>query len=295
MNWDDLRLLLQVSRNPRLEDAAARLGHDATTISRRLRRLEKNLGVTLFERTRRGHLLTSEGQEIALRAEKIEQSALEIAAFADAGDQLAAGRVRLGLTEGLSNALIAPQIGRFSQMHPLIDLDLIAMSGFVSVPKREADMSVMLTRPQTGRLKVRKLTDYVLNLYASPSYLASHPPIEHADALKEHRLIGYVDDLIYSPQLRYYDEVLPGLALGLCSPSIVCQYQMTRAGAGIAILPRFMAHEDPGLVPLLPETVRVERSFWLVIHEDVHPLARIRAMTDFLVALMAEKQSILMG
>ncbi len=286
MDWDDLKLLLQVSRNPKLADVSSRVGQDATTISRRLRKLEHDLGLVLFERTRRGHILTPDGLEIARRAEQIEQSALDIASFAEAGESQGAGRVRLGVTEGLGTALIAPAIDDFAARHPRIDLDLIALSGFVSVSKREADMSILLTRPQTGRLKVRKLTDYALRLYATEKYLRAAGQVHGVEGLRDRTLIGYVDDMIFSPQLRYYDEVLPGLAPRLCSTSIAAQVKMTASGAGVAVLPSFLARNELGLVPVLHDQVRIERSFWLVIHEDVAALARIQAVTDFLVDLM---------
>ena len=92
MNWDDLRLLLDVSRHPRLADVAARTGLDATTISRRLRRLESDLGLELFERTPKGHLLTPAGQAVADKAEGLEHSASEIAGLSESEGPLAAGR-----------------------------------------------------------------------------------------------------------------------------------------------------------------------------------------------------------
>ena len=106
MNWDDLRLLLDVSRHPRLADVAARTGLDATTISRRLRRLESDLGLELFERTPKGHLLTPAGQAVADKAEGLEHSASEIAGLSESEGPLAAGRVRLGVTEGLGSLLL---------------------------------------------------------------------------------------------------------------------------------------------------------------------------------------------
>ena len=282
MNWDDLKLLLEISRHAKLSDAAARTGLDATTVGRRLRRLEADLGLSLFERTRRGHILTSAGEEIVARAEAIEQSALEIYAQADTGGMEASGRVRLGVTEGLANSLIAPALAGFRDRYPAIALDLIAMSGFASVPKREADMAIMLARPTSGRLKVRKLSDYALHLFASPAYLARKGVPGAPHELAAHTLIGYVDDLIYSPQLRYHAEIAPGLSLQYCSPSIIAQLQMARAGLGIAVLPNFMAARDETLRPLLKDKVRVERSFWLSTHEDLAPLARIRALSEFL-------------
>lgn len=295
MNWDDLRLLLDVSRHPRLADVATRTGLDATTISRRLRRLETDLGLELFERTPKGHILTPAGQAVADRAEQLEHTASEIATLSESEGPLAAGRVRLGVPEGLGSLLIAPAMGRFAVRYPHLGLDLIALSGFVSVPKREADMSIMLTRPKAGRLKVRKLSDYALHLYAHPDYLARTGPIHTVAGLAEHSLIGYVDDLIYSTQLRYHEEIAPGLTPRFCSPSIVAQWQMARTGAGIAVLPHFIAGEDTALVPVLPQEVSLRRTFWLAVHEDVHTTSRVRAAGEFLDDLFSEAAGKLLG
>ena len=70
---------------------------------------------------------------------------------------------------------------------------------------------------------------------------------------------------------------------------------MTRAGAGIAVLPHFLAANDPQLVQILPDIVRLERAFWLTIHEDVHVLARIRAVSQFLADLFASSEARLIG
>lgn len=286
MNWDDLKIFLDVTRQQKLEGAASHLQIDATTISRRIKRLENDLGMTLFERTRRGHVLTPAGERLASQVETMESVSLDIRAET-ASEQSAAGRIRLGVTEGLGSAVIAPALKQFRKNHPKIDVDLIALSGFVSVPKRQADMSILLARPSAGRLKVRKLTDYSLRLYGARTYLENSASIASLADLQNHTLIGYVDDLIYSSQLRYFDELLPGLTPQLCSPSIVAQVEMVAAGAGLGILPTFMADRFSGLVNLLPDDICVTRTFWLAIHEDVAGLTRNRAMSDFLVETLA--------
>lgn len=290
MHWDDLRLFLAVSRQPRLELAAASLQQDATTLSRRIRRLETDLGQTLFERTRRGHILTKQGEDLARQAEEMEALTFSIRNSSEI-EQSVSGKIRLGVPEGLGSAFIAPALATFSETWPGIELDLIALSGFVSVSRREADMSVLLTRPKAGRLKVRKLTDYTLRLYASAQYLKQRGPVLTVDDLSSHRLIGYVEDLIYAPQLRYFDDVLPGLHPTLCSPSILAQAEMTRAGAGLCILPAFIARRRPELVAVLPNDISVERSFWLSVHEDVAPFARIGILSEFLSDLVRQNSA----
>lgn len=281
MNWDDLKVFLEVARQSRLERAAGQLQVDATTISRRIKRLENGLGLTLFERTRRGHALTPAGERLAERVEAMESVSLDILSES-ASQHLAAGRIRLGAPEGLGAAVIAPSLADFRQSHPGIAIDLIALSGFVSVPKRQADMSILLARPTAGRLKVRRLSDYTLRLYGADSYLASSPPVRSRADLPNHTLIGYVDDLIYSAQLRYFDELLPGLRPHLCSPSILAQAEMVAAGAGIGILPTFLTERMTGLKALLDEEIRVTRTFWLVVHQDVAGLTRNRILADYI-------------
>lgn len=290
MHWDDLRLFLAVSRQPRLQLAAATLNQDATTLSRRIRRLETQLGQTLFERTRRGHSLTKQGEALARHAEAMEALTFSIRNDGDI-EQSVSGKIRLGVPEGLGSAYIAPALADFAETWPGIELDLIALSGFVSVARREADMSILLTRPKAGRLKVRKLTDYTLRLYGSAPYLERSGPALTVNDLSSHRLIGYVDDLIYAPQLRYFDEVLPGLHPSLCSPSIIAQAEMTRAGAGLCILPSFIARRFPELRAVLPETISVQRSFWLSVHEDVAPFARIGILSAFLSDLIRQNNA----
>ena len=281
MHWDDLRVFLDVVRQPRLEQTAAKLNVDATTISRKLKRLESDLGVTLFERTRRGHVLTPSGEKLAKKVENIESLAFDIEAR-NADDRTASGRIRLGVPEGVGTKIIAPALSEFKRLHPQINVDLIALSGFVSVPKREADMSLLLTRPTAGRLKIRRLSNYSLGLFGSEQYLASARPISAAQDLNDHILIGYVDDLIYSSQLRYFSDLLPDRTPDLCSTSINAQLEMVKSGAGLGILPRFMALQDPSLVELLPDSFRLGRTFWLAVHEDVASLKRNRLISDFL-------------
>lgn len=282
IHWDDIRFLLHVSRFSKLAKAAQHMAQDTSTVSRRLKRLESELGMLLFERTRQGHVLTRDGQKVVERAEIIEQNIQDIVALSERADNRVSGRVRIGVTEGLGAAVLAPAIADFSREYPAVELDLIAMSGFANVSRREADLAILLARPTAGRLRVRKLSDYTLKLYASADYLATaNTPTTEAD-LKDHPLIGYVDELIYSPQLRYYSEVSADLKPTLCSPSIVAQLEMVRSGAGIAILPCFMAEQHDDLVCVLPDSVSVTRSFWLVTHEDVASLARVKAASEFI-------------
>jgi DNA-binding transcriptional LysR family regulator len=289
-NWDDLRIFLVVARYTSLDKAATVLQQNPTTLGRRIRRLEASIDATLFERTRKGHILTASGESMLTEVEKMEHLVAEIDGSIRGEVNRIVGTVRLSVTEGFGNIVIAPALIELIDSYPELKIELVATSGLLSVSKREADMAVLLSRPTRGRLKTVKLTDYHLKLYATPGYLNSRAEIASPDQLREHRLIGYVDDLIYSPDLRYYDEVSSGLKPELTSSSLLAQKQFVSSNCGIAMLPTFIGEQDPTLQQVLGDTVTVTRSFWLAVHEDLFSHARIQAVVHFLQKLVKEKQ-----
>lgn len=290
LNWDDLRIFLAVARRNNLDGAAAYLHLDPTTLGRRIRRLESAINATLFERSRKGHVLTTNGEWLLNRVEEIEHVVSQVGEAISGEVQRITGTVRLSVTEAFGNVVIAPALVNLLKEFPALKVELVATSGFLSVNKRETDIAVMLSRPTTGRLKVSKLTDYSLKLYATKEYLQNHTAVKDIADLRQQTLIGYVDDLIYSPKLRYYDEVDAGLVPGLTSSSLLAQKQMACTGCGIAMLPCFVAEQDPKLQLVLANEVTVTRSFWLAVHEDIADHARVRAVINFLTELVATQQ-----
>ena len=280
-DWSDYQAFLAIARTGQLARAAQVMGMDATTMGRRLRRLEARLGATLFEQTREGQVLTEAGEALLARVETMAQAASGIGEGAGAGGGLS-GTLRISVSEGFGTWFLPPLLPDFASAHPALTLDLVASSGFLSPSKREADIAVTLSRPKAGPVIARKLSDYALRLYASPDYLAAAGmPARAADLAQGHRLVGYIPDLLYAPELRYLDELHPGLTATLRSSSINAQHRLVAAGAGMGVLPCFIGDADPALVPVLPDR-RILRSFWIVTHKDTHNLARVRAGKDWL-------------
>jgi DNA-binding transcriptional LysR family regulator len=285
-NWNDLKSFLAVARTGKLTTAARSLGADHATVSRRLVSLEEAMRVRLFERHPTGYTLTAQGERLLPLAENMESVAL--AAYSElANSNLSvSGAVRIGSPDGFGSYFLAPRIGDLCRQHPALEVQLIAMPRIFSLSKREADIAIGLARPQEGRLSARKLTDYHLRLYASRSYLEEapeiRPEIRSVDDLARHKFVGYIDDLLYAPELDYISAV-GAIDPQIKSTNLIAQLKATVAGAGLCILPCFIARAEPELVPVLPDEVSLTRSFWLIIHEDLRRLARISATADFIV------------
>ena len=200
-DWNDLRVLLAVGRTGKLSAAAIKLRADHATVSRRISALEDALQVKLLERRSTGVTLTEQGQKLMQAAEAMESLALTGVAEVRESELKISGAVRVGAPEGFGSYFLAPRLGALCDRHPELEIELVAMGAVFSLSKREADIAVGLTRPEQGRLYSRKLTDYRLGLYAAKNYFDSRPEVARIADLKNHRIIGYIEDLIFSSEL----------------------------------------------------------------------------------------------
>ncbi|GGI90602.1 LysR family transcriptional regulator [Halopseudomonas pertucinogena] len=294
MDWDNLRFFLELSRAGRLTTAARRLGVDHTTVSRRVQALEKNLGVALFLRDTSGYTLTEAGRSLLPQVELMEGASVRIEqALPNPGDSLS-GQVRIGATEGYGT-MVAAQLGELSQRHPHLNLDLLALPRAVRLSRHEADIVITLERPERGPFIITKLSDYVLRLYAGRDYLEQHGPINSRADLEKHRFVSYVDDLVFSKDLLFLDEIAGSGAVGVRSTSVLAQQEAIAAGAGLGILPAFTADQDPRLQLIMPAQIRFIRTFWMLMPIELKDIARMRVTWDFLREQAERERGRLMG
>jgi len=281
-DWNDVRAFLAVARSGRLTAAAARLGVDHSTLSRRIAALEHSLKAKLFDRSPSGYTLTDAGRRLSPLAEEMERLALGAAERVGGSAAIVEGVVRIGSPEGFGSYFLAPRIQKLKARHPRLVVQLVAGSAVFSLAKREADVAVSVSRPPAGRLLVSKLIDYDLGLYAAPAYLDDAAAIASCDDLKGHRFVSYIGDLLHFPELDFLQNVVPGGTTSMESSNLVAQTRATLAGAGLCVLPAFLAREEPGLVRVLPGEVSLTRSLWLTVHQDLAELARVRAAVRFI-------------
>lgn len=287
-DWDDLRVFISAARAESATGAAQQLGMDASTVGRRIAALEASLKATLFVRSAKGLRLTATGARL-LDAGLTAESAMNLAA--EVGEQdLIGGAIRISASEGFGGRILAPALPQLRIRHPGLSVELAANPGFMSPLRREVDMTVTLSEPTSRRLLIEPLTNYQLGLYAAPAYLTAHGTPEVAQDLIGQSLVGYIDDQIYAPELRYLDEVHPGLTPSLASSSINAQREMIAAGGGIGVLPCFLGE---GLVRVLPDRVRLTRKFWIATLSEVAATARVRAIRAWMKGLVEEKRTLL--
>lgn len=286
-DWNDLRYFLAVARTGRLTAAARTMGTDHATVSRRVTSLEQLLKAKLFERSPRGYALSDIGEKLLRHAERMEMEAARI--HDDIGGELytLSGSVRIGTPDGFGSYFLMPRLTELARSNPELHIQLVATPRLFSLSKREADIAIVLSRPEKGRLFSRKLTDYTLHLYGTAEYLDNAPPITCKEDLASHLLVSYIPDLIYTPELDYLSSIAGDLTPRLSSTNLFAQFRAADTGKGLAILPDFLARHVPRLIPVRPALFNIRRTLWLVAHQDLRDSVRVRTVMTFIADQVA--------
>lgn len=285
--WSDISYFLQVARQRNLVRAAQKLKVDHTTVSRRIRELERSLNATLFKRSKSGFSLTEMGLRLLQYAEGMESNANSIVNEIGIGDTDAGGAVRIASMDGIGSMYLTRCIGDFNKLYPSIHVELITDTRLLDMSRREADIFVSFFKPQGKRLWIRKLGEFRISLYAAPSYLERHAQPLRREDLDEHDFIDFIDDHVYIKENRWMSDILRPVHTVFRSTSLMAQYIAVSEGRGIAMLPSFVAAHNRELRPVLPDLFTM-RDIWISVHEDLLHIGRTKAIVAFLEKRLKE-------
>lgn len=295
MDWDNLRVFLAVARCGSMLEASRLLKLSQSTVSRRIQRLERDIGRKLFERAVDGLALTTNGQKLLAKSSEMEGLLNAVDITRPSASPQLSGEIRLGTTEAFGSYYLAPHLGHFCAANPAVTIDLLPMPRFLNLSKREADTAIAIERPLAEGYVASKLTDYRLLPYATQQYLGTSAPITCMDDLRKHRWVDYVDDLVFSPQQFSLRTWIPSVQASLRSTSVLAQAQAVRAGLGIGVLPCFLAQQFPDLVPIMPAHIDITRTFWLVAPPERREIPCVRALWTYIKQVVEADQSLLLN
>ncbi|MCK4862502.1 MAG: LysR family transcriptional regulator [Rhodobacteraceae bacterium] len=280
LRWDDLRVFLQVARLNSLSNAGRALKMDPATVGRRMLRLEEDLTARLFTKSPQGYELTDAGQRLMTHASMMEQSLLAAESEVKGQSNVLSGSIRVGAPDGSANYLLPQVCAEIVDENPGLEVQLVALPRVFNLSKREADMAMTVSPPQAGRLTVQRITDYHLHLAASEDYVKTHAPINKLADLKDHRMIGYINDLIFDQELDYMGDAGKDLQPDLTSNSSSVQLNWVRRGAGIGIVHDFAIPTFPEVKKILTDQLSLKRSFYLIRHKDDQRVERLNLFAE---------------
>lgn len=287
LDWEDVRYFVALARLGTLSATARSLHVNHSTVARRIASLEEMLGKPLFERRSYGYALTTVGKAVLDDAGTMERGALAVHQRLQSGTELN-GLVRVTAGRTLAERFIVDRLGQFRERHPQIDLEVISENLVVSLARHEADIALRFGKQKDSALLARHIGTVTLGLYASRDYLDRH------DA-RAPVLIGYDDKSDFIPEASWLNHTFSGHRFAFRITSQSAQAAAARAGFGIALLPRFIAANDPELVPIPLKVHLPERPVWLMLRRDLRRVPRVQAVADYLIDLFRRERKLLSG
>jgi DNA-binding transcriptional LysR family regulator len=283
LDWNDLRYFLAVTREGSTLSAGKAMRVSQTTVARRVAALEEALGVRLFDRRQAGYVLTPAGQELLPRAEQVEASAGSFTEAAAAQARDLSGTVRITSEVIYATGLISLWLRELNELHPEIHIELDTHSGLRDIGAGEADIGLRSTTgPQPTGTVGRRLGEDDWAFYCSRIYAERYGVPHSVAELRKHALVGGGGEKVW----RHYQAFLQRLGI---EDRVATHYDSStgllsavRSGVGIAVLPCVVAEADPELIQCLPPRPGHGRELWLVTHERVRHVPRVRVVIDFL-------------
>ena len=281
--WDDLRYFLAVARTGSTLAAAKSLKVSQTTAARRVAALETATGLHLFERRQAGYALTPAGEALLAEAEAVERAAGGFAAAAAAQVREVTGAVRLSTVEIYAATLLEPMLKDLRALHPGIRLELDTSEVKRDLAAGEVDIALRGGHPpDVAGLVGRRIAPDPWTLYCSRAYAEANGLPRTMAELARHPIIGGGGHYVWPMYRRWLQ--LHGLedAVVLEHGSISGLLSAIRAGLGLAVLPSFMADRDPDLLQVIAPPAGDRMELWLLTHDRVRHVPRVRAVMDFL-------------
>ena len=281
-DWNDLKSFLAVAESGSTLSAAQALRVSQTTVARRIAALEEATGLDLFERRQAGYALTAVGQAMLASALAVRDAADRFEDAAGARSRDAGGTVSLTVMEIFAVTVLPPILRDLREAHPGIHIRLDTADEPRDLASGAADIALRSSKQPAGAgLVGRRIADNPWTLYCSRDYADRHGVPHSREQLAAHPFIGGGGGVWepYQAWLRQY---------GL-EESVVMQYDSAsgllagvRSGMGLTILPAFLADREPDLIRCIPPKREDTTGLWLLTHERLRRVPRIRIVLDFL-------------
>jgi len=249
------RIFVKVVQQGSFSKAALLLNHPKSTVSKAVSRLEKETGTKLLLRTTRSLTLTAAGRSF------YESCLGPIQALEDAqkslygADDILSGTVKITAPDDFGNYVVAGALAELIKKHPKLNFDLYFTNETLDLVKDGFDLAIRIGKPKESSLKIRKVGETTLIVVASPTYLKKHPAVKSPKDLDGHCCLSIRElSTKWVLQKQKQTSTTPVQCRVVCN-QMSSLMNATLAGAGIALIPRFVcrsAIESGKLVEVLP-------------------------------------------
>ncbi len=295
-NWDDLRYLLAVARHGSLSAAARVLGVNHSTVLRRVLSLEESMGVHLFDKLPGGYALTSVGDEMHRVALKVEEEFIAANRRLSGRDTQIGGTLRVTTIDILALHILPRHIAAFRDRYPDLRVDLITAEASLSLTRREADVAIRSTNEPPENLIGRAVSGLAFAVYGAASSLEREEGMmDDVNDWPRHFWVGLDESFDHTNLGHWFKRMIPTNRIGHRVNSVAMAVEAVRAGVGLGLLPCGLVDRNPAFRRLSAPIPEVETKIWLLTHEDLRHMGRVRAFLDFMSDAFAQERDLLEG
>lgn len=281
-DWDNLRVFLALAEEGNLTAAARRLRVSHPTIARRIKALEDELGTRLFDRLPDRFQPTEQALELLHDVKEMERASLSIDRRSAGLSGSHLGTVRISVDETMAEFL-SRHLASLTANHKCIEFEIAVAHVSANLSRREADLLIRDQVPDLASLVGRKLATFAYAVYAVPELARGCD--SSPEALRALPWVGFDDEHRYMPGQAWQTTVLGNQRPAVRTNNGVVLAHAIRGGNGVGVLPCFLGDPDPGIVRLTPVIREAATEQWLLVHNDLRNVPRVRIVMDALVEL----------
>jgi LysR family transcriptional regulator AphB len=286
---NDMIIFIKVVKYQSFTLAANELNLPKSNISRKITRLEQNIGVRLLERSTRSLHLTEIGQIFYQHCLRIQEEVMNAEHSIEAMTTVASGTLRLCCSIGIGQELLAPLLGTFKQQYPLINIEIELSNRRVDIINEGFDLVVRVGESSDSNLISKKLLTVGMHLYASTGYLtrelALGNSLQKLEDLVNHQCL-YMTAIDGKPRWQLFDneqsqfiDIVPSVMIN----DFTLLRNLAMQDGGITLLPGyFVENKSTSLVPVLPQYVGRNVNIYAVYASRKGMTPKLRAFIDFL-------------
>lgn len=283
LNWDDMRFFLAVCREGSATGAGRSLGVNHTTVARRIRALEQDLGTRLFGHSRDGYEMTQAAENMYEHALQMEEITHAIDRDVFGQDAELRGPLKLTVAHDVAERLLIPGLRAFHDAYPCIDLDVLTTTGLVDLAAREADIALRLTAKPPEYLVGREVLRLQHGVYGSDDYLETRDRKAKVVLFR-----GETDP-------EWVQQYFPGAEVSMRVDDVGTMALAVAHGMGLARMPCYIGDTQRSIRRLDLELTPSTWGIWILSHVDLRSTARVRVAREFLVKAIESQQALVLG
>lgn len=279
MDWDDLKVLLELGRKGSARAAAQALGVSNSTVTRRLDELERQLGTQLFDRTPDGYRMTAAAEDFLPTAEHVEELVLAAERKVTGGDQEFEGPIRLTLPPVSGLGFLMQAMNDFATQYTGIELELMPSNEALDLSRREADIAIRVMP------KGVQPPEYLIGRYLCPLTASSyvHRELLNPDNPKDISHLTWIGkNPGNQPETWLESTDFPDLPVRHAIDHVTMLVDALRCKMGVAYAPCFSVYHQPEIVRVPGATIVHHSDMWVLTHRDLRLSARMRALREII-------------